>query len=184
MLSGGEAALLDALLGAEGITAAGLDIWATNETNAANSGRDVLPLYTDITAGGPTLNICTNSDYDTGRTGNKLAESRFLRISVPTTGNYNVSMITTTPTPPTSDPPPTPPDVIRDQSDPDIYIYREGTLVASGRSPDDNSEVLPSPVSLSSAFTYVVDIEEWRYDDQDASSDFPEQICFAVTFAP
>jgi hypothetical protein len=183
-LNAGDAAFLDAQLLRENINPTGLDIWGDNATNDADGGRDVLPLYTDIVADGTPLSICVNSDYDSGRGGNKLAESRFLRISVPSTRQYPVTMTTTTATPPTGDPAPTPPDVIRDQSDPDMYIYRNGGLVATGTSPDENSEVFTTQNALLAGVTHVADIEEWRYDDDSASSDFPEQICFDITIGP
>ena len=126
--------------------------------------------------------ICANSDYDSGREGNKLAEYRYFRINVPATGTYTVTINTTTPTPPTNDPPPTPPDVIRDQSDPDMYVYRDGVEVARGWSGEDNQEVFQ--VNLTAGVTYVADLQEWRFEDDGASSDFPERICFEVTIAP
>jgi hypothetical protein len=89
---------------------------------------------------------------------------------------------TTTATPPTNDPAPTPPDVIRDQSDPDIFIWRRGQLVALGNGPNENSEVLTT--QNLPADTYSVSLQEWRYEDDAASSDFPEQICFDVTMNP
>ena len=95
---------------------------------------------------------------------------------------YNVTVTTTTATPPTNDPPPTPPDEIRDQSDPDIFFWRRGQLVALGNSGDANSETFTT-ASLP-ADTYSVSLQEWRYEDLDASSDFPERICFDVTMTP
>ena len=176
MLNASDAAFLDAQLQRENISSAGLDIWASNETNNAGGGRDVLPLYTDIIAGGATVPICANSDYDAGRDGNKLAEYRYLRINVPSSGTYTVTINTTTATPETPDPDD------RDQSDPDMYVYRNGVEVARGWSGEENLEQFQ--VSLTAGATYVADLQEWRYEDDSASSDFPEQICFNVAIAP
>jgi len=32
--------------------------------------------------------------------------------------------------------------------------------------------------------TYVAHVEEWRFDDPEASTDFPQRICFDVSLAP
>jgi hypothetical protein len=167
---------LDGRLAEADTTASGLDIWATNEQNDAG-GQDVLPLYTDYTAGDPPLNICVDSEFDSSaRDGNKLAESRFLRIAVPMTGLYDVTVTTTTIPPVTAD------TSDRDQSDPDIYIYRAGQLVAAGTSPDQNSEVFTTQNPLTAGATYVADIEDWRFDDSDAAPpNYPQEICFDVS---
>lgn len=178
-------AFLDSQLNRENIETVGLDIWGSTQdsvTTSPNQARDVLPLYTTLPVNGDAINICANSDYDSGRNGNKLAERRFLRFTTSSSAAYTVTVTTTTPTPPTNDPQPDPPDEIRDQSDPDVFIYRRGEIVAFGNGPDANSEVFTTPVL--SADTYVVDLQEWRYEDGGASSDFPEQICFDVSMSP
>ncbi len=63
-----------------------------------------------------------------------------------------------------------------------MFIYRRGQIVAFGNGPDANSEVFTTQVLP--ADTYVADLHEWRYEDEDgASSDFPEQICFDVSMS-
>lgn len=176
-LNSGDQQFLDSQLARIFTTAAGLDIWATNEQNDAG-GQDVLPLYTDYTAGDPALHICVNSEFDSSaRDGNKLAESRFLRIAVPMTSQYDVT-ITANPAPPaTTDP------NDRDQSDPDIYIYHAGQLVAAGTSPDENSETFRTQNSLVAGATYVADLEDWRFDDSEqAPASYPQEVCFDVSF--
>jgi hypothetical protein len=170
--------LLDAQLGREDMTAAGLDIWGTNELNDALGAPDVMPIYTDITADGSVLNICSNSQFDNGRDGNKLTEDRYLRIQVPLTDQYDVTVTTTTATPPTADPDD------RDQSDPDIYIYRGAQLVAAGTGPDENSEPTFRTPTLTAGQTYIAYVEEWRFDDEEASPTYPERVCFDISFSP
>ncbi|MBT8100909.1 MAG: hypothetical protein KJO82_14225, partial [Gammaproteobacteria bacterium] len=172
-------ALLDAQLGDEQVDASVLNIWGDNETNDGNppSGLDVLPVYVDIVADGSTTNICSNSQFDFGRDGNKLSENRFLRISVPVTDEYDVTVATTTVTPVTPDP------NDRDQSDPDIYIYSGKTLVASGISPAANIETFRT-TTLTAGLIYAAAVEDWRFDDDEAPSGYPERICMDVTFAP
>jgi hypothetical protein len=186
MVNGAELAFVDAQLARENIETTGIDIWGTNQgsiTTSPNQARDVLPLYTTLPTDGTTINICTNSDYDSGRDGNKLAEYRYLTFTTTSAAAYTVTITTTTLTPPTSDPPPTPPDVIRDQSDPDMFIFRRGGIVAIGNGPNENSEVFTTQTLP--ADTYVADLHEFRFEDEDgASSDFPEQICFDVSMSP
>ena len=185
MLSGDDLAFVDSQLDRENVERTSIDIWGGSQdqvTTLPNQSRDVLPLYTTLPTNGTPLNICTNSDYDNDRDGNKLAEHRYMTFTTTSSRRYNVTITTTTATPPTNDPPPTPPDEIRDQSDPDIFIWRRGQLVALGNSGDANSETFTTP-SLP-ADTYSVSLQEWRYEDSDASSDFPEQICFDVTMTP
>ena len=187
ILNSGDQMGLDAQLAREDMTAVGLDldIWGTNEANLADGAPDVNPIYTDITADSTVLNICVNDQFDRSsdtdgnrdRYGNKLSEDRFLRISVPITDKYDVAMITTTVTPVTPDPDD------RDQSDPDIYIFRGAQFIWAGTSPDENSETFRTP-TLQAGQTYIAAIEEWRFDDFEASPTYPERICFDISFSP
>lgn len=179
-LSPAEQTFLDSQLAREAtIGGAALDIWGTNETNDATGGRDVLPIYTDLTADGSVLNLCMNSDYDTGsfRTGNKLAEHRFIRLTVPVTDTYDILMENPSPPAPTADPDD------RDQSDPDVIVYSSGVIVALGQSGDDNVESFVSQNTLFAGQTYVVDVEDWRFaDDSGAPATYPDQTCFNISF--
>lgn len=179
ILAGADLAFVDTQLDRENIERTTNDIWGASQNlilTAPNQERDVLPLYTDMPTNG-TINICTNSDYDTGRNGNKLAEHRFLRFVTSSARSYNITVTATTATPVTADPDD------RDQSDPDIFIWRRGTLVGLGNSGDDNVEILTTQVLP--ADTYAVSLQEWRYEDEDgAPVGYPEQMCFDVTVAP
>jgi hypothetical protein len=168
-------ALVDSQLVREDMTP-GFDRWGVGEANTAGGAQDVIPIYTDTMADGSTLPICVNSQFDSGRDGNKLTENRFLRITVPLTDQYDVTMTTTTPTPVTPDA------TDRDQSDPDIYIYNGPQFVAAGISPDENTETFRTP-TLQAGTTYIAAVEDWRFDDDEASTGYPERICFDVTFA-
>ncbi len=176
-----DVAFVDSQLDRENIERTMLDKWGSSQnmiTTAPNQARDVLPLYTDLPTNGTPINICVNSDYDDGRNGNKLAQYRYLRVT--TTGAtrpYNVTITTTTATPVTPDPDD------RDQSDPDMFVYFNGGLVAFGNSGEENSETFttqPLP-----ADTYVAALQEWRFEDEDGAPDsYPDRICFDVSFAP
>lgn len=183
MLNAADQAFVNSQLTRENINPVGIDIWGSTETNDANGNQDALPLYTDMVANGSTTQVCMNADFDgTNRTGNKLAQERYIRLSVPSTAQYNVSVTTVNPPAPTPDPDD------RDQSDPDIFIYLDGTLVALGNGADDNSETFTTQSSLLAGETYAVYVEEWRYDDSDpvngTPDSYPNRICFDVSFTP
>ncbi|MDJ0910346.1 MAG: hypothetical protein QNI99_14200 [Woeseiaceae bacterium] len=178
-LNPSQQAFLDSQLARESITPTTIDIWGSTETNDFFGNRDVLPLYTDIVADGSVTNICVNNDFDSRLTGNKLAVYRYLRLTIPATDQYDVLIQTTTPTPPTADP------NDRDQSDPDMYIWRNGQFVTRGISGAENVESFTTPTLLSGT-TYVADLQEFRYEDDDPTNGtpatFPGQICFDVSF--
>jgi hypothetical protein len=186
-----DAALLDALLDREQVVSGvALDIWGTNETNAANvpTGppafsrnveQTVLPLHIDYTADGTPLEVCVDSYLDgLDRDGNNIGEDRYMRITVPFDDEYDVSVVTTTVTPVTADPDD------RDQSDPDIYIFRGAGLeiIGSGTSGSEGVEPTFRTLTMFAAETYVAIVEEWRFDDPDASTTYPSTICFDVSF--
>lgn len=176
-VTGADLAFVDSQLVRENVDLAGLDIFGSAEFTQPGGSRDVLPIYTDLAPNGTTLNICTNSDFDSGRDGNKLSEYRFLRITTSSAAAYDVVITTTTPTPVTAD------TTDRDQSDPDIYMYLNGVEVARGISGTENSEVFVTQIL--SADTYVADLQEFRFSDADgAPASYPERICFDVTMTP
>ena len=175
-------ALVDSQLDRESVVSGvDLDIWATNEINDVDGAQDVLPLYTPYTADGSILNVCVNNSLDgLDRDGNNPGEDRYLRITIPADDEYDVSVVTTTPTPPSADPDD------RDQSDPDIYIMR-GALpgfIASGTEADANIEPTFRTLTMFAGETYSAIVEEWRFDDAEASTSYPQRICFDVSFTP
>jgi hypothetical protein len=172
---------IDELLDRENVVSGvAMDIWAENETNSAGAAADVLPLYTDYIADGSILNLCVNNSLDgLSRDGNNVGEDRYLRITVPMTDEYDIVVATTTPTPVTADPDD------RDQSDPDIYLHK-GPLYLTpglGGSAAENLEELTTPV-LQQGETYIAFLEEWRFEDDEASVNYPTTICFDVSFSP
>ena len=183
-----DAALLDDLLDREDVVfGVDLDIWGSNETNAANVPttvprnveQTVLPLYVDYAADDPAIEVCVDSYLDgLDRDGNNIGEDRYMRITVPFDDEYDVSVVTTTVTPVTADPDD------RDQSDPDIYIIRGAgpEFVAFGATGTEGFEPTFTTPTLFAEETYVAIIEEWRFDDPDASTTYPSTICFDVSF--
>jgi hypothetical protein len=177
-----DQAFLDSQLLREDMTP-GFDKWGVGELNDASpdgqQSRDVLPLYVDVPMDGTPVEICSNDDYDGAGDGNKLATYRYLRLDVPAPTAYDVSVITTTadllPPDDTSDP--------HDQSDPDLFIFRDGLIADFGNSGDANQEIFRTPV-LSGPDIYVADLREFRYADPDSPVGFPDRMCFDVSFTP
>jgi hypothetical protein len=183
MLDAAGQALLDAQLAQENIDSGSITVWGDGETNNAGSA-DVLPVYTDVAGDGSVTNVCTTSEFEPHtamgalleRNGNKLSEQRFLRLTVPANGDYDVLVQTTTPTPATPDP------NDLDQSDPDIFIQLNGTIVASGLSGAPRMEAFTKQTPLQSSAVYAVELEEFRYNDDLTPDNYPERICFDVSF--
>jgi len=181
-----DLAFVDSQLVRENLDLVALNIYGDGQTTVPAGSRDVLPVYTVLPTDGSLINICTNSDFDSRRDGNKMSEHRFLKFTTSGNSTYNISVTAMPVPPPTTDTQPDPPAdpiVIRDRSDPDVFIWRNGQLVAFGNSGADDAEVFTTQQSLP-AGSYVMDLQEWRYSDDDASSDYPEQVCFNVTMAP
>jgi hypothetical protein len=195
MLNVAGQALLDSQMERERINdpiESSVDIWASTENNDVNGvdgSEEVLPLYTDYTADGTTANICVNNKFDTGSGGNKLAEYRYLRLTIPTTGTYNVVLNTVPATPTDPNPPaPLPPDYYDHfASDPDIFIQLNGQIVAWGLGGDANEERFPTQNQLIAGNTYVADLHEFYYQDTAGTAvNFPDVICFdySMTLEP
>jgi hypothetical protein len=144
----GQNAFIDSQLTRESITAAGIEPYGSTETNSAGGAVDVLPVYTTIPTDGSSVAICSNSQFDRSggnleATGNKLSEHRFLRMNVATAGQHAFTILTDAATVAQL-----PPDDLgnpSDQSDPDIYIYRNGILIDEGASGVSNQEVFTRP---------------------------------------
>jgi len=187
-LSESDRAFVDAQLNRENVDAPGVDIWGSGQTTtpsgAENGGRDLTPIYTEIPTNGSIANVCINNDYAVPGVVNKLSDWRYLRFEIPTAGRWQITAQANPVPPPTDDPPiePTPenpdPEQPRDRSDPDLYIWRNGVFVTSGRSPDDDVEVIDRTFEEG---TYVVEMQEWRHEDDGAASDFPPQVCFDLS---
>lgn len=90
-------ALLDAMAESRGVIAIDQDIWGSRETNDA-SYADVLPLYTDLTLDGPTVNICSASPD--GGSYNKIGNLRLLRVDLAAAAHVQFEAVG----PPGSDP--------------------------------------------------------------------------------
>ena len=174
---------VDSQLARENIDVAGLNIYGDNQLTFPQGSRDVSPVYTDLPIDGSTINICTNSDFDSERDGNRLSEHRYLRFRSTSSSTYEVTVVPNPVPAATMDPPPAPPDQLKDFSDPDVFIYLNGMLVAVGGSEEENRENFTT--QLLPAGSYAVAINEFRFSDEDNTpSDYPQQVCFDVTMSP
>ena len=182
----GQITVIDAILNDHDLTAANIDIFGSSEANDGPGimPLDVLPIYTNVPIG-TTFQICSNSQFDSGRVGNKLSEHRYLILDVNPASQLTFTI--------DSVGPPSQPSVgfncladpnnpeNHEHSDPDIEIFQNGTFVSGGFSCKPNREVTTSPV-LSGR--YVLDVVEFRYLDDESPAGFPEQTCFDITIAP
>ena len=199
MLSGADLAFLNAQLDREYIERTTNDIWGTSQDmilNAPNQARDVLPLYTNIPTDGSNVNICTNSDFDSGRDGNKLAESRFFRVDVTAQRPHQISVTTVGTGDSGTDAPSQPaagfdcdaayeadPDdpLVHTYSDPDWVLFSAGRTRSDliGLSCTPNAEVVTTnalPID-----TYVLDLTDYRHADEDTVAGYPERVCYDVS---
>ena len=179
MLSDTDRAFVDAQLNRENVDTPAVDIWGGGQTTtpsgAPNGGRDLTPIYTEIPTDGSIANVCINNDYAVEGVINKLSDWRYLRFTTPSAGFWRITAQANPVPPPTSDPGPD----VRDHSDPDLYIWRGGRFVTSGRTDDiPNIEVIEHSFD---ADTYVIEMQEWRHEDEGAASDFPSQVCFDLS---
>jgi len=132
------------LLSAEGVS--GADAFGSNETN---DGGDELPIYRTLTLAGPLTDVCSRSTAGSNDR-NKLGNNRFLRfdndvsrvVTIQATGAATTNSGTVAAT------------------DPDIYVYRRGALVAVGRSDAAGSETI-AHLSLD-AGTHIIEVHDWH----------------------
>ena len=180
MLDQADRDFVDTQLNRENIDTDVVDIWGTGQTTiphgALEGGRDLTPIYTEIPTDGSIANVCINNDYVVDDVVNKLSDWRYLRFTTPDAGAWRIT-VQANPIPlpeGTTDPTPG----VRDRSDPDLYIWRDGRFVTSGRSGDADVEIMERSFD---ADTYVIEMQEWRHEDDEAASDFPDRVCFDIS---
>ncbi|MBT8110474.1 MAG: hypothetical protein KJO27_07090 [Gammaproteobacteria bacterium] len=192
-----DQAFLDSQLARENIETMDLDIWGSDQDNiqaAPNQARDVLPLYTTLPTNGAAIEVCTNSDYDFQRDGNKLAEYRYLRMDVTQAGSYDIVVDTVSAdgaAPSQPDPgfdcvaafendPDDP--IVHTYSDPDFELVSSGTQISAGLSCTPNTETATTPIL--DPGTYVVALTEFRFADEDTIAGYADRVCLDVSATP
>jgi len=145
----------------------GTDQYGSNETNNLSlySGNSsILPLYRQLDVDGPSVNVCSTDDFDSYSEGNKAGSASFLKFSIATTGNYQTNLTRTSAT--------------TSSTDPDFYIYQNGSTVGVGDSADDNIETATTTLNSGD---YVMEVYHFgNIDDDDTNN---SKACFDVTLS-
>jgi len=188
-----DAVLIDELLRAEDIEPFAIDEWGSTESNDAGSPI-TLPVYANVPPNGSIVNVCSSGEFDSigpGATGNKLNTHRFLRVDIAAQQRYTFRIEADAET--LAALPPDDPADDRDQSDPDMFYYRQGAVRnlclnrqcsdVEGTSGAANQEVFTTQNPLSPG-TYVVDFHDWRYDDTQTDPGYPRRTCFDISVTP
>ncbi len=185
MLDDAERAFLDSQLNRENIDTSNVTIWGDGQqtipSGMVNSGRDILPVYTEVPTNGSVANVCVNNDYLDTIDGvfNKLSDWRYLRFETPVNSRWRITVTANPAPPPTSDTDPN----VRDDADPDIYVWQGDRRVAFGVDdvPDEPLHTETVDTMTLAAGDYAVELIEYRYVDGLTASDFPSQVCYDVT---
>jgi len=187
MLDSADRAFVDSQLNRENVDTPNVTIFGGGQLStpaqAANGGRDLVPVYTEVQTNGAISSVCVNNDYHVDGAPNKLSDWRYLYFTTPVDGRWTITVQANPVPPPTNDPPP----AGRDHSDPDIFVWRQDLLVAIG-----NDDITPTdPINMEivetqalATGTYVIELQEWRHIDEGAASDFPDRVCFDVSIVP
>jgi hypothetical protein len=163
-----------------------VDEWGDSQTTAPMNGgypngRDIIPIYTELTVGAAPVNVCVNNDYypnwAEGDGENKFGLFKFFRFTTASGGNHTITA-TANPAPTATtvggdDPP-------RDDSDPDLFLHRSATWFPFAVSTDDGDATESFSQSLA-AGTYILRLQEWRHVDDTRAASFPTQVCFDVS---
>lgn len=159
--SGASAAIAD-LLSGESIS--GNDDFGAGESNAGGD-LSVLPVYQDIALNSPLNDVCSRSIAGSSD-GNKLGNRRFLRFDNSQSRRVVINLTGAT----TSA-------AAVDATDPDVYVYRQGELVAAGESADPGEESLQ--VQLADG-THIIEV--YDYEVIDTGSNQPAR-CMTVSIS-
>lgn len=133
-------AAIDQLVEAQSIASTSNDEYGSSETNDAGSSH-VLSVYTGLVVDSETaVNVCSINSFGNG---NKLSNFRFLRFTIATTGNYQITAERTSGL---------------SSSDPDFIVFRNGAMVAEALTTEANREV--ETINLTPA-EYVMHVAEY-----------------------
>lgn len=159
--SSASGAIADLLSGEQ---IAGNNAFGANETNIGGD-PSVLPVYQDIALNSPLTNVCSRAI--SGSDGNKLGNRHFLRfdnsqarlVSITLTGAAtSASAVAAT--------------------DPDVYVFRRGALVAVGDSGDPGRESL-TQIQLGVG-THILEV--YDFDISDSGTNQPAR-CMTVSIS-
>ncbi len=142
----------------------GTGIYGDGETNSGQvlpSESSALPVYTELIAGAPPVNVCSSAERGTF---NKLNNRRLFRFTL----NAQRSVVLTAQNP-----------VFGANSDPDIILYSQGNRIAFVEGETANVEVLPVPGSAGDPLvlpggTYIGEL----YEFGNLAAPAVGQVCF------
>lgn len=155
----GASTNISALLDAQNIVGSSIDEYGTTETNNAGNATGVLPVYSSLTIGGGTQNVCTETQY--GKP-NKLSIFRYLRVTIASAGMYQIQASRTS--------------SAYGDTDPDFQIFKDGSQLFVGQSAVLNQET--QTFSLSPGEHIIV-----LHDFNARSGNGNGQACFNVSIS-
>ncbi len=155
----GSDSAVDALLQAEGIFGTG--VYGAGETNDGSGVASyVLPVYQQVSVGG-SIEVCgNNAEVNGDELTNAMRALRFIRVLIPSTGNYRFSASVSSAT---------------GNRDPDIYVYRRGEIVTGFTSSVDNEE---SGTVVLSPGEHIVELHDYLNIDGESGGG---SACFNFT---
>jgi hypothetical protein len=155
-----ESAAIATLLSNEAIS--GTDDFGAGESNDGDDAT-VLPVYRDITPNS-MVNVCTTSQSGTGFIDNKLGNRKFLRLVLGASAIVTIQATGASPGLPSIA-----------ATDPDIYVYRRGSIVAVGDNFGSTETLSQLPLS---AGTYIIEVHDY---DADGVSNAPRCMNVSIT---
>ena len=148
---------IDALSAAQDINGTGpTGVGETNNGGIAAS----LPVYKTVTVNGPAVEVCSLNDAGTF---NKLVNRDFLQFTTASSGALTIVMTRTSGS---------------TVSDPDLFIFRNGTPVASGTSAAQGTETVTATLA---AGDYVIDAYDFNNTGQSAQPTSDTCFDFSIT---
>ena len=137
------------------------DEYGSGRTNpSAPISVGILPIYSDLIVDGSVVNVCSANEFGSGPSGaiNKLGSRRYLKFTVPTPGDYTVSVTTTDA--PVNAPASTKPD-------PEIRLNLMGSASSFNSAPNefcsltDLARCFEITTQTLAAADYVLEVYEW-----------------------
>lgn len=151
-----DSANIDAVVEGQDIVSVTIDQYGSSEINDGGDSLDVLPIYTPVTIGGGSAQVCSIGGVaaDPG-TFNKLSNSRFLRFTVNAQGTFDFSASGAA-------------------GDPDMVLHDRGTALI----------VSESTVVGSEAFSFTLAPGEYVLEVYEFGNQLPPAVgrtCFDIT---
>lgn len=137
------------------------DRFGSGESNSGGAIAN-LPVYKNLPLNNTSVNVCSSNENGSY---NKLGVSQFLLLNIVSSGRYEINA--------TAAP------LGASVSDPDLYLYRQGQLIAQAESAAADDETINRFLS---AGVYVLEVVEARALDSDVTASVEQ--CFNVRALP